>query len=148
MDDLQQFMAIAGQAGYRPEAAAAALIWAREQLDRDGLLFQVLYIFRSARDGASSGAAQSVPVRPRVLLAFRSADAALSFAQATGLGAAPRLAALGLGQLLAALIQRPAIGTLLVASDGEDALRAGLPDGTRIERAALLDQLQIADCRL
>ncbi|MEI7772689.1 MAG: hypothetical protein WCI67_22045, partial [Chloroflexales bacterium] len=84
----------------------------------------------------------------RVLLAFASADAALSFAQSAGLGAAPRLAAMGLGQLLSALIQRPIISALLLADDGASSPATGLPDGLRIERAALLDQLGIADCRL
>jgi hypothetical protein len=83
-----------------------------------------------------------------VLLAFRSADAALSFAQTAGLGAAPRLAPMGLGQLLTALLQRPSIGALLLASDGDTVSQAGLPTGSRVERAGLLDQLQIADCRL
>ncbi|NTV62905.1 MAG: hypothetical protein HGA65_05125 [Oscillochloris sp.] len=148
MDDVQQFMAIAGQAGFRPEAAAAAMAWARERLTESEQLTQPLYVFRSAGSAGAGGAAQVAPARPRVLLAFRSADAALGFAQASGLGRSPRLAALGLGHLLAALIQRPAIGTLLVASDIENTFRAGLPDGSRIERAELLDQLQIADCRL
>ncbi|NTW98124.1 MAG: hypothetical protein HGB28_06185 [Oscillochloris sp.] len=144
MDDAQLFITAARQAGYSPDAAAATLAWARGCLG-DPTLPPRLYIFRS---GGGGGGGAAAPARPRVLLAFRSADTALSFAQATGLGAAPRLAAMELGQLLAALIQRPTISALLVASEVEGRLRAGLPDGSRIERATLLDQLQIADCRL
>jgi hypothetical protein len=146
MDDVQQFILAASRAGYSSEAAAVALAWACDCLGQVGQSAR-LYVFRSASSGGG-GSGQTAPGRSRVLLAFRSADTALSFAQSNGLSAAPRLATLGLGQLLAALIQHPTIATLLVASEAEDALHASLPNGARIERAALLDQLQIADCRL
>ncbi len=147
MNDAQLFVTAALQAGYGPEAARAALAWSHGRLGQSGVAPQRLYIFRSGGQGGDSGQAPP-PARSRVLLAFRSADTALGFAQASGLGASPRLAAMGVGQLLTALIQRPTIGALLVVSEGDGALVAGLPAGIRIERAALLDQLQIADCRL
>ena len=150
MDDAQLFINVACQSGYGAAAAAATLAWARNRLGDGGATSSRLYIFRSASYSGDSPAGQaSTPTaRPRVLVAFASADAALSFAQASGLGASPRLVAMGLGQLLTALIQRPMISALLVAADGDGAPHAGLPAGLRIERTALLDQLQIADCRL
>ncbi|NNJ11901.1 hypothetical protein EKD04_016330 [Chloroflexales bacterium ZM16-3] len=146
--DAQLFITAALQAGYGVEAAEVALVWARDRLLQGGGSPGRMYIFRSAGNGGGGAGQPPPPTRPRVLLAFRSADDALSFAQASGLGTSPRLAAMGLGQLLTALIQRPSIGALLVASEGDGVLLAGLPTGARIERAALLDQLQIADCRL
>ncbi|MBX0328916.1 hypothetical protein K2Z83_14650 [Oscillochloris sp. ZM17-4] len=148
MNDAQLFTTAALQSGYRADAAEAALAWARVRLSEGETPLGRMYIFRSASHGGGEGPARTPPARPRVLLAFRSADAALSFAQASKLGSAPRLAAMSLGQLLTALIQRPSIGVLLVASESDGALQEGLPVGPRIERAALLDQLQIADCRL
>ncbi|NTW00354.1 MAG: hypothetical protein HGA19_03495 [Oscillochloris sp.] len=148
MDDAQLFMTAARQVGFGAEAALVALAWARERLGQDGVLPVRLYIFRSARQGGVSTESETLPTRPRVLLAFRSADAALGFAQIVGLGKAPQLAAMSLSQLLAALVQRPAIGALHLASEDDSAIHAGLPVGIRIERSALLDQLQIADCRL
>ena len=148
MDDAQIFINAAYQSGYGA-AAAAALAWARNRLSTGGTTPSRLYVFRGASNsGDGVGHASISPTRPRVLLAFTSADAALSFAQASGLGSAPRLAAMGLGQLLTVLIQRPMISALLVADDSDSPLQAGLPVGLRIERTALLDQLQIADCRL
>jgi hypothetical protein len=149
MNDAQLFINVACQSGYGTAAASAALAWARNRLSDGRHMPPRLYIFRSASNtGDGAGQALTPPARPRVLLAFTSADAALSFAQAAGLGSAPRLAAMGLGQLLTALIQRPMISALLVADDSHSPVIAGLPAGLRIERAALLDQLQIADCRL
>lgn len=145
MDDAQIFLVAVRQAGYGQAAALAVLAWVVECLGGASLIPTRFYIFRSDRKGGGNAAP---PTRPRVLVAFRSADAALSFAQKAGIGAAPRLAAMSLGQLLTALIQRPTIGTLLIATEIEEPIQAGLPIGTRIERAALFDQLQIADCRL
>lgn len=148
MDDTQLFLTAARQAGYGPEASASALAWAIERIAAGGRPPARLYIFRSVGVGGHGAVSGPSPTRPRVLLAFRSADEALSFAQRHGLGGAPRLASMGPGQLLTALIQRPTIGALLVAADEADTLQEGLPPGARVERATLLDQLQIADCRL
>ncbi len=151
MDDAQLFIMAAQHAGFGAEAAAATLAWARGYLGDAGQPGQRLYIFRSSSNGTGTGELSSAtpPARPRTLLAFRNADTALSFAQKAGLGRAPRLASMGIGHLLAALVQRPSITTLIVADDDDDiTLHAGLPVGVRIERSALLDQLQIADCRL
>jgi hypothetical protein len=141
MRDESLFVELARQAGYRPEAAQAALAWAVGTLAVDGQL----YIFRSAGPGASAGGAGAAPTRPRLLLAFRSADAALVFAQRAGLGRAPQVAGLSLSRLLGVLVQRPAIAALLVAVDSDEPLRGGLPPGPQIARAALLDRLQMAD---
>jgi hypothetical protein len=149
MDDAQIFITVASQSGYGAAAAAAALAWARNRLSIGGTVPSRLYIFRGASNSSEgTGQDPSPPSRPRVLLAFASADAALGFAQASGLASAPRLAAMSIEQLLTALIQRPMIRALLVADDGDSPPEAGLPAGLRIERAALLDQLQSADCRL
>jgi hypothetical protein len=149
MDDAQLFINVAFQSGYGVAAASAALAWAQHRLSDGRAVPSRFYIFRSASHGGDgAGQAPALNARPRMLLAFASADAALGFAQAVRLGAAPRLAAMGLGQLLAALIQRPMISALLVADDHDGPITAGLPAGLRIERVALLDQLQIADCRL
>lgn len=146
MDDAQIFITVASQSGYGAAAAATALAWARNRLSAGGAVPSRLYIFRGASNSSEgTGQTPSSPSRPRVLLAFASADAALSFAQASGLASAPRLAAMSIEQLLTALIQRPMIHALLVADDGDSPHEAGLPAGLRIERAALLDQLQSAD---
>ena len=72
--------------------------------------------------------------RPRTLLAFPSADAALAFAQRNqlaGPAARPRLRQLALLHLLQVLIGEPAIvALLLVSDDAPDDLPPGrLPDG-------------------
>ena len=86
--------------------------------------------------------ASETSARPRLLLAFQSADTALSFAQGAGLGNSPRLIALSLSQALAALIQRNTISALLIAAEDDPAITPhGLPSGLRIERATLIELL-------
>jgi hypothetical protein len=98
------------------------------------------YIFWTS--GSSAGA--SGAGRQRILLAFPTPDAALTFAQRNQL-AKPRLRRLSLLQLINAMLRKPAIGALLIVDD-DDADRhppAGrLPHGTRLERADLLRRLQ------
>lgn len=101
-----------------------------------------LYIFwNSKRQGGGASAGDS---RPRTLLAFASADAALAFAQRNRL-AAPRLRRLSLIQLVQAVLREPAIGALLLAddADGVPAPAGRLPGGARFERAELLRRLAI-----
>lgn len=144
MPDTRPFITIALQHGYSEEAAEAALVAVRGRLDEAGAGGRRLYIFRTGDGGAGGGdgASGEAPSRTRLLLAFQSADAALAFAQRAGLGAAPRLVSLSLSQALAAIVQRPAIGALLVADEADPPIsQAGLPRGTRIERAALLELL-------
>jgi hypothetical protein len=100
------------------------------------------YVFWAAGGGGAGGQAQ----RQRTLLAFRTPDAALSFAQRNQLGRGsdqPRLRRLSLLQLLQAVLREPAITALLLVDEaGDEQLPAGrLPPGIRIERAELLRRL-------
>lgn len=100
------------------------------------------YIFWLSAGGMPAPGAR----RPRTLLAFRTPDAALVFAQRNQFTATPqpRLRRLPLLQLVQAVLREPAIGALLLVADehAADALPAGqLPPGVRIERADLLAQL-------
>ena len=98
------------------------------------------YVFWTMGGGAGARASG----RTRTLLAFRTPDAALTFAQRNGLGSLneqPRLRRFTLLQLLQAMLREPAILALLLVTD-DDPPRAGqLPRGTRIERAELLRRL-------
>lgn len=141
MPDSPLFIEVARQHGYSAEAAYAALESVRARLDAAGLNSARLYIYRTGASGAS-GALGATTGRPRVLLAFPSADAALAFAQRGGLGSSPRLIALSLSQALAALIQRPSIGALYLAQDDDSLPASGaLPPGLRLARAALIELL-------
>jgi hypothetical protein len=138
MSDAPLFVEAARQQGYAPEAATAALEAVAARLG-DGARQRRFFCFRSP-GGMGGGGAAPPAGRPRTLLLFRSADDALSFAQARGLGAAPQLMALRLDAALAVLLQRPAIGVLLVAA-GDAGRGGGLPPGARLERAELLGLL-------
>jgi hypothetical protein len=122
--------------GFAEDAAEAALATFQARLAAQGLTAARLYCFRTG-GGGSGGDTPTPPARLRLLLAFSSADAALSFAQRKGLGRSPRLITLSPAQALAALLQRPAIGALLVADDAA-AEHSDLPLGVRLERAELL----------
>lgn len=100
-----------------------------------------LYIFWNSKHPGGGTGGNS---RPRTLLAFRSPDAALAFAQRNRL-AAPRLRRLSLIQLAQAVLREPAIGALLLAedTDGLDLPAGRLPGGARFERAELLRLLAI-----
>jgi len=142
MPDSLLFIVAARRHGYSDAAAEAALAAMRARLAERGLTARRLYCFRSGGEPAAGEAdpTGAAPTRPRLLLAFQSADDALGFAQRRGLGTAPRLVTLSLAQALATLVQRPHIGALLVADDGPPDQR-GLPSGLRIERAALIELL-------
>lgn len=144
MPDSLLFVDVARQHGYSVVAAQAALAAVHARLSEGGVSARRLYIFRTG-DGGVGGADASpgeATGRPRLLLAFQSADTALAFAQGGGLGASPRLVTLSISQLLAAMVQRPAISALLVADEDDTPARPGhLPPGTRIERAALIELL-------
>ncbi|RRR76362.1 MAG: hypothetical protein EI684_03180 [Candidatus Viridilinea halotolerans] len=135
------FIEVAMQHGYSSEAAQAALDAVRARLVAAGLAPTRLYIYRSSEGGLTgSGASEPPPSRrPRLLLAFSSADAALAFAQRGGISRSPRLIALSLSQALAAMLQRPSIGALYLATEGDDVITPGtLPPGWRLERTELL----------
>jgi hypothetical protein len=100
------------------------------------------YIFWLTGNAAASARER----RQRTLLAFRTPDAALAFAQRNQLLAAaqPRLRRLSILQLVQAVLREPAISALLFVGDeqADAALPAGtLPPGLRTERADLLKQL-------
>jgi hypothetical protein len=102
------------------------------------------YIFWTS--GRSGGAGRGAG-RTRTLLAFRTPDAALTFAQRNGLAGAgerPRLRHLTLLQLCHAMLQEPAIAALIVAAeDEEQPIAAGqIPSGMRLERAELVRRLR------
>jgi hypothetical protein len=139
MPDTAIFIGVAQQYGFGAEAAQEALNRIRAQLQHHA--GERFYLYRTGGGGVGAGSPEAPPPRTRTLLAFRSADAALAFAQHYGLGAAPRLLTLSLPQLLAVLVQRPTINALLITTDQEQGATNGLPDGLRIERETLLAQL-------
>jgi hypothetical protein len=144
MADRSVFVGAALRQGFSAEAAEAALAAVEGRLAEGGIAARRLFCFRTAGPptGAAGAGGGDPAARPRLLLAFADPDDALGFTQRRGLGASPRLTALTLGQALATLLERPAIGALLVAGGDEppDARAAaqGLPGGVRVERAELL----------
>jgi hypothetical protein len=140
MRDGQPFVEVARQQGYEAAAAERAQAEVVARLQAGGLCARRYYCFRTR--GVGGGNASQAPSRPRLLLLFRDADDALSFAQASSLGAAPRLMVLSLAQALSMLLQRPAIGALYLAASGEVVHGGGgLPPGVRVERGELLAML-------
>ncbi len=134
------FIGIAQQYGFSAEAAQMALDRVGMQLSMHGYArHTVFYVYRTGKPAGGSGGRAG---RARLLLAFPSADAALSFAQHSGLGATPRLLAMNVSQLLSVLLQRPSIGTLLFATETEAPAVTYLPHGFRLERTTLLKLLQ------
>lgn len=143
MQDSNIFREVVQQYGFSAGRAQVALETITTQLRARGhTTHRPFYIYRT---GGSSleGAAAAGAARPRTLLAFATADSALLFVQRNALSPTPRLLRLPLAQLLAVLVQRPAIGALLVADEPIEALAPGeLPAGLRLERALLLDLLK------
>lgn len=141
MSEPDPFITVAHRQGFSAAAAAAALTTVRRRL-AEHCLAEHFYVYRTAESGlAGAHAGNEAARRPRLLLAFQSADAALSFAQHYGLGRSPRLIALSLPQALAVLLQRPNISALLIADEPAEALPSGLPPGLRLARDTLLDLL-------
>lgn len=141
MSESLLFIEVARQHGYSPEAAYAAMEGVQARMAAAGLPMGQLYIYRTGGSAGAGGGA-ATPGRPRLLLAFPSADVALAFAQHSGLGRSPRLIALSLSQALAALLQRPSIGALYLVAEGDHELApAALPPGLRLERSTLLELL-------
>jgi hypothetical protein len=128
---------LADEQGTSIAALQTLLLTLRSQAGADHF-----YVFWITGNAAASRSAR----RQRTLLAFRTPDAALAFAQRNQLMAAaqPRLRRLSLLQLVEAMLREPAISALLFVGDEQaDApLPAGqLPSGVRAERADLLKQL-------
>lgn len=100
-----------------------------------------LYIFWVS--GSGGGATASA--RQRTLVAFRTPDAALVFAQRNRLEH-PRLRRLSLIRLLLAVVRESSINALLLASDPDDRLAPGqLPEGRRIERTEITRRMHTPD---
>lgn len=127
------------QAGGEPAQAASVLEFFRQRLIAAGQPSpQTLYVYRVSSVAARSDASAPVPsARPRLLLAFLSPDAAVSFAQRTGLARVPRLLPLSLARVLAIVIQQPAMRALHIAYDDVPAAN-GLPSGWHLSRAEIL----------
>ena len=141
MNDERALHAAAEQQGYTPEAAQSTLATLRQQLGRS-----TFYVYRSGGSGKGEGgegnAGEAPSGKPRTIVAFPSADAALTFAQRNDLGYAPRLQRLSLARLLLALLQQVGLAAVLfVADEGAEPPTGRLPVGFRLERAALLTSL-------
>lgn len=134
------FVGIAQRYGFSGEVAQTVLDRIGMQLSLRGYArHTVFYVYRTDKPAAGTGGSAG---RARLLLAFPSADAALSFAQHSGLGVTPRLLAMNVSQLLSVLLQRPAISALLFATETEAPSANSLPCGFRLERTTLLELLQ------
>jgi len=149
MSDSDIFLHIARQQGFSAPRARLALHAAQHQLaDRGYVQRRYFYIYRTSPQGTVGGASSSE--RPRRVLAFATADTALAFAQHNYLRPTPRLLRptprllrASLGQLLAVLVQRPAIQSLLFVSEPLDIRTPGtLPAGFSLERAAVVHMLE------
>jgi len=101
------------------------------------------YVFWTAGGAMQAPSAR----RERILLAFQTPDAALTFAQRNHLHDAnrPRLRRLELIQLVGAALRAPAIVAILFVGDEDHpALPAGhLPSGVRVARDELIQSLHI-----
>lgn len=119
-DEQTVFLGIARQHGYAAEAALHVYETIAATLHARGLR-PALYIYRSGErppESAASGDGSSMPpLRPRTLLAFATADAALGFAQRMRLQGSPRLRRMHLAQLLAVMLQQPSIVALHIADE-------------------------------
>lgn len=143
MRDMTIFIELIHQQGYRPEAAQAAISTLEVSLHDYGYsTTTAFYIYRTGNMHGGTGEGKSGE-RPRSLLAFPAADTALAFAQHNNLGKAPRLLRVTVPQLLAVMVQRPAIQALIFVDESADfPPRGQLPSGLRIDRELLLNMLE------
>ncbi|MDW8405353.1 hypothetical protein [Chloroflexus sp.] len=132
------------QAGGEPAQVAHVLELFHQRLIADGQPSpQTLYVYRTTSAAARSDKQVSTsPARTRLLLAFLSADAAVSFAQRAGLARVPRLLPISLARMLAVLLQQPAMSAVHIAYDDTPAAD-GLPVGWHIARADVLAMFSI-----
>jgi hypothetical protein len=139
-DDI--FLLVAQQHGFTKPRARAALHTARSTLADQGYTQRGhFYIYRTSPQGAVGSASSSA--RPRRVLAFTTADTALAFAQHNQLRPTPRLLRASLGQLLAVLVQRPTIQTVLFVAEPLSIQTPGaLPAGFSLARAAVVHMLE------
>lgn len=140
-NDSASFIGTAQHHGFSSQIARTALDSVSSRLSELGYAADAaFYVYRIGGNttGASGGSG-----RPRLLLAFASADSALAFAQRNSLGATPRLLRMSIAQLLAILLQRPSIGALLFVTElAEVPPGRQLPPGFHLDRMVLLDMLQ------
>lgn len=136
------FAGVARQHGFSTLAAQAALDMIGHQLLLQGRSIDaVFYVYRTTSSGEDTPG--SVSERTRRLLAFASADDAMAFAQFHGFRPLPRLWSITGDQLLAILLLRPSIYTLLFVHEAAEIFSTStLPPGFRLDRTALLEMLQ------
>jgi hypothetical protein len=138
------FIEIARQHGFALEQAHNVLGMVRTWLHARGHspTATSFYIYRAERS-ASAGTASTAGNRLRLVLAFATADSAFSFVQRSKLPGTPRLLRVSLSQLLAVMVHRSDIGTVLIADEPMELLPGThLPAGLRLERAKVLDKLK------
>ncbi len=141
--DLAILAAAVRHVGGEPAQVVSALAAFMERLSADGHpSASRLYVYRATGAGSGSAATPPSPARSRFLLAFLSADDALSFAQRTGLARAPRLMTLSPARALAVMVQREALQFLHIAYNDEPTAN-GLPAGWRLSRADILAMFAI-----
>ncbi len=145
--DLAMLATVVRQAGGEIAQVAQVLDWFHQRLIADGQQpARMLYVYRTNRPvdstAAASGDNPRPGLRPRLLLAFLSADSAVSFAQRTGLARSPRLLTLSPARALAVFLQQPSLSTLHIAYDDLPA-PDGLPVGWRLSRAEVLAMFAI-----
>ncbi|NJP04940.1 MAG: hypothetical protein HC837_04580 [Chloroflexaceae bacterium] len=141
MQESNIFIEIAQQQGFHGQQAHETLKTIGQQLHTCAISIQSpFYIFRTGGGGTGQGGQAN---RPRLLLAFPSADDALAFAQHQNLRPTPRLLRVSVHQLLAILLQRPAITALILVDEHANMSQIGkYPHGYRLERTELLTMLK------
>ncbi|MEF3272850.1 MAG: hypothetical protein K6356_00375 [Chloroflexus sp.] len=136
--DLAMLVMAVRQAGGEPERVGHVLELVRQRLLADNQLpAQTLYVYRVMRTNQTAPASVASSAPSRTLLAFLSADTAVSFAQRTGLARAPRLHTLSLARLLVAFLQQPGFSALHIAYDDSPSA-SGLPAGWHLTRPDVL----------
>ncbi|NJN66545.1 MAG: hypothetical protein HC884_07435 [Chloroflexaceae bacterium] len=148
MDQRAVFLQLARQEGFYPDAALAAFNTIEASLNHAGYGQQAtFYVYRMVRhegteaEAREAGGLEHEPTR--LLLVFSSPDAALAFAQQHQLRPTPRLLSLNLAQLLATLVQRPAIKALIFSEEhAAVSPETRIPTVFHLERQELLVMLK------
>lgn len=143
MIDNDIFTTIACQKGFTAPMAQTVLETTARRLRQRGHHISARYYTYRSTKGGSGDERDRASERPRLVLAFATADTALSFAQRSRVGQTPRLLRVSLAQLLAVLIQRPLIEAVLFVDEPITiAEQNQLPIGLRLERNLLLTMLK------
>jgi hypothetical protein len=121
---------------------AAVLPLLTDLVDRAGEWFYVYWLARSQAGSAQRPSTSS----GRTIVAFATADSAMAFARRNRFDLnhqSSHLQQISLPRLLLLLFNDAAIHAVLLVPDSDPPERAGVyPDGIRLERAALLRQLE------